>query len=100
MSDYSKYAKGQECQVRIPGVCNFNSETTVHAHLPMAGISGMGMKCPSIIGTWACSSCHDVIDGRVIPKSFTSNLSVFEQNCYAYDGLRRTLNELVKLGVI
>ncbi|MWQ11334.1 nuclease domain-containing protein, partial [Glaesserella parasuis] len=26
--DLRKEAKGRECQVRLPGVCNFNAETT------------------------------------------------------------------------
>ena len=28
----TKAARGRECQVRIPGVCNGNPETTVLAH--------------------------------------------------------------------
>lgn len=91
-----KEAKDKPCQVRIPGVCNGNPETTVLAHLPMAGISGMGMKPPDIIGTWACSSCHDEIDDR-------TNHSGFDQwqiDEYAYDGLRRTLYELCQLGYV
>ena len=30
--DYRKEAKGRECMVRLPGICNFNPETTVLAH--------------------------------------------------------------------
>ncbi|BBI46989.1 hypothetical protein KPSA1B_105772 [Pseudomonas syringae pv. actinidiae] len=29
-------AKGQDCTVRIPAICNYNPETTVLAHLPGA----------------------------------------------------------------
>ncbi len=29
MADLRKAARGRECQVRIPGVCNGNSETSV-----------------------------------------------------------------------
>ena len=54
-------AKGQECKVRIPGVCNHNPETTVLAHM---GGAGMALKDRDIFGAHACSSCHDVIDGR------------------------------------
>ena len=56
-------ARGQDCTVRIPGVCNFNPETTVLAHLP-CGSKGAGMKGPDIISVFCCSSCHDAIDGR------------------------------------
>lgn len=33
MADLRKAARGRECQVRIPGVCNGNSETSVLAHI-------------------------------------------------------------------
>jgi hypothetical protein len=60
----TKLARGKECQVRLPGVCNFDSATTVLAHYRMIGVSGMGMKAPSLIGAWACSDCHDAVDRR------------------------------------
>ena len=58
-----KLARGQECMVRIPGVCNHNSETTVLAHIRHQWLS-RGSKPPDICGVWACSNCHDLIDGR------------------------------------
>lgn len=30
-----KEARGRDCQVRLPGICNFNPETTVLAHYRM-----------------------------------------------------------------
>lgn len=56
-------ARGQDCTVRIPGACNFNPETTVLAHLP-CGQKGMGMKGFDTVAVYACSACHDVLDGR------------------------------------
>lgn len=56
-------ARGQDCTVRIPGVCNFNPETTVLAHLP-SGSKGVGMKGPDNIAVFACSCCHDILDRR------------------------------------
>lgn len=56
-------ARGEDCSLRMIGVCNFNSETTVLAHLP-CGMKGVGMKSPDIMAVYACSSCHDVLDGR------------------------------------
>ena len=62
MSDkYTKSARGQECQVRIPGVCNRDPETVVLAHRNGAGI---GRKHMSIHGAYCCSACHDAVDGR------------------------------------
>jgi hypothetical protein len=59
-----KQARGRGCTVRLPGVCNHNSETVVLAHIRMAGVSGMGMKADDLLGAWACSACHDAIDRR------------------------------------
>ena len=59
-----KAAKGRDCMVRLPGICNHIPETTVLAHVRLAGVSGMGMKADDLLGAWACSSCHDAIDRR------------------------------------
>lgn len=68
-----KWARGRECQVRIPGVCNFDPETSVLAHLRIAGITGIGQKAPDYLGAICCSSCHDVIDGRVNCEGWDRN---------------------------
>lgn len=64
MANLRKEARGRECTVRIPGVCNGNSETVILAHLRMAGLTGVGMKADDLFGAWCCSSCHDAIDRR------------------------------------
>ncbi len=47
-----------------PGYCNGNPETTVLAHIRIAGLCGTGIKPPDLIAAIACSSCHDEIDRR------------------------------------
>jgi hypothetical protein len=50
--------------VRLPG-CNGRRDTTVLAHYRLAGYCGTGMKPDDYtFGAWACSDCHDLIDGR------------------------------------
>ena len=61
MSKLRESARGQECLVRIPGVCNRNPETVVLAHL---GGGGMALKKRDIHGAFCCSACHDEIDRR------------------------------------
>ena len=61
MSKLRESARGQECLVRIPGVCNRNPETVVLAHL---NGGGMGMKTHDLHGAFCCSDCHDEIDRR------------------------------------
>lgn len=88
MANLRKLAKGQQCQVRIAGVCNFNSETTVLAHLRMAGVTGTGMKANDLLGAWCCSACHTATESNpALRKEFL-------------EGVARTLNELVKMGVV
>ena len=57
-------ARGRECQVRIPGICNRDPATTVLANVRMAGITGVGMKAHDFLGAHCCSACHDATDGR------------------------------------
>lgn len=62
--DLRRLAKGRPCQVRAHGICNFDSDTTVLAHIRRGGVGGMGRKPADLCGVWACSACHDAIDGR------------------------------------
>lgn len=91
-----KEARGRGCTVRIPGVCNFNSETVVLGHIRVAGVSGMGLKSPDLLGAWACSACHDEIDGR----THKSGLSRDELRLAHYDGMARTIMQLHKEGLV
>ena len=59
-----KWARAKPCLIRIPGVCNFDPETSVLCHARIAGITGIGQKAPDLLGAIGCSSCHDVVDGR------------------------------------
>lgn len=61
MSKLRKSAQGQECLVRIPGVCSGGVGTTVLAHL---GGAGMGRKHPDLLGAFCCYQCHQAIDGH------------------------------------
>lgn len=60
MSKLRKSARGQECSVRVPNVCNHDSETVVLSHL---NGGGMGKKHDDIHGAYACSACHAWLDG-------------------------------------
>ena len=90
-----KEARGRGCMVRIPEVCNHNSETTVLAHYRLAGVSGMGMKSPDILGAWACSACHDAIDRR----SHTDLERDYVRLAH-FEGMVRTIMQLHKEGLI
>ncbi|MBG4630668.1 DUF1364 family protein [Pseudomonas aeruginosa] len=58
-----KSARGQECTLRLPGICSFDPERTVLCHLPV-GMKGVGMKSPDLFAVFADDCCHAVLDGR------------------------------------
>jgi len=81
--------------VRIPEVCNHNSETVVLAHYRLAGVSGIGMKAPDVLGAWACSACHDAIDRRAhtdLDRDYVRLLHL--------EGMARTIAQLDREGLI
>lgn len=82
--------------VRLPLACNFRPETTVLAHVRVAGLTGIGQKASDLHGAWCCSSCHDVVDGRVRLEGWSRDavLRAF------YEGVLRTQAELLKARMI
>jgi hypothetical protein len=62
MGRITRSARMRPCALRL-SVCNNDPETTVFAHAPSID-SGMGYKSPDWWGAYACSTCHDLIDGR------------------------------------
>ena len=56
-------AKGRDCTLAIPTVCNRNPETVVAAHSNWSEHGkGMGIKAHDCFIAFACSSCHAEID--------------------------------------
>ena len=68
MSKKRKAARGQDCTLTIPHVCNQNPETTVLAHV---GRHGSAKRNHDEDAVYACSACHDAIDYRT--KVFLDN---------------------------
>lgn len=99
-----KEAKGQQCCVRLPGICNGNNETVVLAHLNNKRLFGMGIgqKVPDMFGSRCCSACHDVIDGRTRPPLDEDGCCYTrdEIKIMFYEGVFRTQNILLKEGKI
>ena len=90
-----KAARGRGCMIRLPGICNHNSETTVLAHVRLAGVSGIGIKADDLLGAWACSACHDAIDRR----SHT-DLDRDAVRLAHLEGMVRTIAQLRKEGLV
>ena len=85
-------ARGRDCQIRTPD-CNYDPETTVLCHL---GGAGMGTKHNDFTGgAWGCSSCHDLVDGRVTSKYPRELLKLWH-----LEGVIRTQETLIAEGKV
>jgi hypothetical protein len=59
----TKSARDEDCTLLL-GNCS-GSETVVLCHIGKN--RGMGFKCGDHFAIYACSDCHDIIDGRAPP---------------------------------
>lgn len=56
-------AKGEECTVRIPGVCRGGTEHTIWSHAPLgAAGKGLGLKALDLAGAYCCTACDACVD--------------------------------------
>lgn len=94
MTDLRKYARGRECQVRIPGICTRQADETVLAHFPLD--AGMALKSHDLLGAHACNACHDVVDFRRRVRTFDRSQI---RTMHAI-GVMRTQRLLIEEGVI
>lgn len=98
MSTITKSAEGMPCQIRLIGICNHDSRTTVWAHgNGSAAGKGIGMKSHDLLGAYACSACHDVYDRRVpAPDVFSRD----QIELAFWEGHARSLVLLIERGII
>ena len=85
-------AEGQDCQVRIIGVCCNDPETTVLAHI---NGSGMGMKASDILGAYSCFECHQWLDG-----GWSRTHTRYERDAEHAMAVLRTIPLLIEQGLI
>jgi hypothetical protein len=91
-------ARGEECTVRITGVCNGDPATTVWSHAPFgAAGKGAGLKALDAVGSYCCAACHDVVDGRVPrPAGMTREQVLLDW----FFGMARSLVRLRQKGLL
>ena len=95
LSKIRKSAKLQECQVRIPEICNFNEETTILAHKNGAGLA---LKSNDAHAAYCCSACHDEID--CLQGNRKSDFTDDQILIMFYEGIFRTQLLLIDQGLI
>lgn len=63
MTAVRRAARGEPCTLCIPGVCNYDTETSVWCHSNrLEHGKGMGIKAHDIYGCIGCSACHAFLD--------------------------------------
>jgi len=81
--------------VRLPG-CDGGGETTVLAHYTSSRVRGMGQKPHDLVGAWACSSCHDIVDRRKkLPGWGKEEIEIAH-----LQGMAETITRLAREGLI
>ena len=92
-------AKGRECQARIVGVCNYDPETTVLAHMNGAG---MALKSSDLFGAFCCSACHSWLDSGYVrsPYSGVTRPPRMMRDLYHLEAIIRTQQIWLKEGLI
>jgi hypothetical protein len=77
MTPIRKAARGQDCTIKLHGVCNRDPATSVLCHSnELADGKGMGLKAPDTAAAIGCSACHDVLDGRQPRPAWLSRAAV------------------------
>ena len=89
-------ARGRECTLRLPGICNGDPETVVLAHIRRGGVGGVGLKPPDACAVLACSACHDALDRRNTMGGYTRD----DLDSYTLEALCRTLALWSKEGLL
>lgn len=66
-------ARGEECLVRIPGVCTSDPEKTIWSHAPLgAAGKGRSIKALDLCGAFCCTACDAAIDGQApLPAGYS-----------------------------
>ena len=88
-------AQGEECTLRLAGICSYRTDTTVWAHLPDESKGG-STKADDISGCYACQACHDVIDGRCRTHTLTAE----DREWYMRRAQTRSMRRLLEKGIL
>ena len=86
-------ARGEQCMVRVPGVCNGDPETVVLAHLNGAGV---GRKAPDHHAAFSCVACHSWLDGDYAQQGYSREY----RDLLHLEGVIRTQDRLVAKGLM
>ncbi len=95
MSKITESANGQDCQIRIIGVCTNRNVVWCHA-IGLSSGKGMRKKSPDILGAYGCEACHDAYDRRIKPR----DISYEQIEMDFHHGHQRSVVILNEMGLI
>ena len=94
--------RDEPCLVNLPG-CTRGGADSVAAHLNLSEYGkGKGQKADDCFVAIACSSCHDILDGRKPPPWSDVYCGTVESEILWYHtrGVLRTIRRMIDKGVI
>lgn len=90
-------ARGEECQVRIVGVCRGGTEHTIWSHAPLgAAGKGRGIKSLDVAGAYCCTACDAALDQAQRPAGMTREQVLLDW----FHGHMRSLVMLARKGLL
>lgn len=95
---WTQASEDQCCALQIPGICNYNNETTVPCHLP-SEIKGMAYKSDDISIVDGCTACHAAIDGDW-EKATNGIYKPVDKLFFMLRALQRTLRNRHERGIL
>lgn len=91
-------ARGEECTVRITGVCTNDPEKTIWSHAPLgAAGKGRSLKALDLCGAYCCTACDAAIDGQAALPAGTSRAMALND---WFHGHMRSLLRLRQKGLV
>ena len=98
MSKLRQSARGEDCLVRIPGICTHDPSTVIlsHARWGSAG-RGKSIKALDLASAYCCVACDSVYDGQTKPPPGMTRAEVDADWC---QGHFRTLVRMRDKGLI
>jgi hypothetical protein len=95
--DIRDSARGEECLVRIPGVCRGGTEHTIWSHAPLgAAGKGRGIKSIDVAGAYCCTACDAALDQAQRPAGMTRDQVLLDW----FKGHMRSLVRLAQKGLL
>ena len=85
-------ARGRDCTLRVPAVCNGNPETVVLCHVSTKLFGSMGGKSNDQFSFFGCSACHNWTDQRLGTP--------LERAVYLLDAIAETQDIFIREGLI